>query len=65
MTDINITEEAGQDAQSLLANMSQAQFREFLVNSIRAANATSLSIEKEVFKEEDGSLRQSFTLKFR
>jgi hypothetical protein len=61
---IVISDEAVQDIQALLAHMEQAQFKEFLVNSIKANGATKLRITKEVIQNPDKTFRQSFTLWF-
>lgn len=61
---ISITDEAAQDAQALLTHMSSFEFKDFLLNSIKAADASRLTIDREAVKEPDGSVRSAFTLRF-
>jgi hypothetical protein len=61
---IRVTDEAAADAQALIADMPAEQFREFLENSIRFANRNRLTIDKTVTANPDGSLKDSYTLKF-
>lgn len=49
-----VSEEMALDFQSLIASMPPEQFRKMIERSIKAANANSLSIQKEVVKTEDG-----------
>ncbi len=62
MTNITISDEAVQDLQALFTGMDHAQFKEFILNSIKANGGTKLSLTKEVFENPDKTLRQSFTL---
>lgn len=61
---ITMTDEAAQDFQALIAGLTVAEFKEMMVRTIRAADATSLRVVKEVRQLPDGGFDQVFTMLF-
>lgn len=49
-----ISEEMASDFQSLISSLTPEQFRRMLERSMKAANAASLTVVKEVVKKDDG-----------
>lgn len=59
--ELKITQEAAQDLRAIISEMSDTQMIEFITNTLRANDATKLTLTKEVVMEETGP-RSSYTM---
>ena len=60
---VKVTDEAAQDFRALISGMSDDQVKNFLVHSVKAANAKSLTVTSETVMEDDCP-KQVFILRF-